>query len=109
MQFRHDVRPYYARLAETMLRSWIGGDIVKLRRELDSTANSWWWPKNQIDRYRLELLRVVARGMRNCPDLYEQRATNPMIGTYLDILEALSTTSSQRGDSADRLTLVKSK
>jgi hypothetical protein len=47
--------------------------------------------------------------MRNCPDLYEQRATNPMIGTYLDILEALSTTSSQRGDSADRLTLVKSK
>ena len=55
MQFRHDVRPYYARLAETMLRSWIGGDIVKLRRELDSTANSWWWPKNQMGVATLEL------------------------------------------------------
>lgn len=103
MLFHQSVRPYYACRAEALLQSWICGDIAKLQVELDYTVQSWLPAENQIDRFLLELLKVVARGMRCCPDLYAQRAVNPAVGVYLDLLRQLSTGYSQSGNSRRRV------
>ena len=100
MRLDRDTRPYYACRAEALLQSWICGDTARLQSELDCTVNSRWPRENNIDRYRVELLMVVARGMRNCPDLYAQRSMNPVVGVYLDVLQNLSTNGSTAGSSA---------
>ncbi len=89
MPFAQHVRPYYARQAETLLNTWICGDAATLRTELDRAVNCH-WPGAGIDRYLVELLRLVATGMRTCPDLYVPTAANPAVGIYLDILQRLS-------------------
>lgn len=91
MRFHYDVRPIYANRAGTLLQSWICGDTTRLQAELYSTIDSRWSPVDDMDRYRLELLKVVARGMLSCSNLYAQRAISPDVGIYLDILQLLST------------------
>ena len=102
MRFHQNDRPYYACRADALLRSWICGDSARLQLELDCTLNTWWPADNNMDRYLLELLKVIAHGMRNCPDLYAPRSINPVVGVYLDLLQHLSTSDTRADDPAHR-------
>jgi hypothetical protein len=84
------VRPYYARQAETLLNAWICGDAGALKTQLNRTANFFWPAGGGIEGYLAELLQLVAQGMRKCPDLYAPAALNPPLGIYLDVLQCLS-------------------
>jgi hypothetical protein len=83
-------RPFYAVQAETLLQSWICGDIARLRIELDRVAEFGRTVAGDSESHLAGLLRAVARGMRACPDLYASRERNPTVGAYLDLLELLS-------------------
>jgi hypothetical protein len=76
--------------AEFLLQAWICGDPAGLERVFDHIGNSRVLPFDRTENMRLELLRVVARGLRACPDLYAQRSTNPVLGLYVDLLSFLS-------------------
>ena len=102
MNFRHKIRPYYSHRAEALLQSWICGDITNLHSELDNAVDSRWTPKDGMDRYSVELLKVVARGMRSCPNLYVSRTVNPEVGIYMDILQQLSTSGVYASESSPR-------
>ena len=90
MRFTQHVRPYYARQAETLLNTWISGDAATLRAEVNRAANCDWPAVDGIDHYLVELLKLVAQGMKNCPDLYSARKANPVVGIYLEALQRLS-------------------
>ena len=105
MRSYRDVRPYYACRAEAMLHSWICGDAARLQSEVDCTVNSWWPSEDNNDRYWLDLVKVIAHGMRNCSDLYAPRTMNPVVGVYLDLLQYLSAGRAHASDSSRLPTL----
>jgi hypothetical protein len=90
-----------AALARSLLEVWISGDRYRLRLELerisliegpglmeDSGANS-------AEAERIELLRSLARRMRESSELFAARAESTSVGTWLDLLDHLSATDRQ--------------
>jgi hypothetical protein len=76
--------------AGALLQAWVCGDVYSMDVTLDHIANSRIRPFNRSERTRLDLLKVVARGLRSCPNRYASRSTNPALGLYVELLSFLS-------------------
>ncbi len=80
-----------AMLARTLLDTWLSGDLCRLHRELERLAAAPEPSDAGDERDRVDLLRSLARRMREASDLYEPRSGSPRTGTWLDLLVHLST------------------
>lgn len=89
--------PSPVRQAEVLLEAWICGDTAGLEAAFDHIGHSRVRPIDRVENTRLELLKVVARGLKACPDRYAPRSISPILGLYLDLLIFLSNAAPARG------------
>jgi hypothetical protein len=78
------------RQAQSLLRAWVCGDLLRLRAELDRSTFIPAATETHPECEQLELLRSVASQMRNCRDLYAERSTDPQLGLCVDLLVHLA-------------------
>ena len=78
------------RQAQSLLRAWVCGDLPRLHAELDRSAYVFTFPDAHPESEQLSLLKSVASQMRNSPDLYAERTTDPQLGLCVDLLMHLA-------------------
>ena len=77
-------------MAETLLHVWIGGDPVRLERELDRAESASVDSRDSEEGERLQLLKAVACRMRSCPDLFASRSADLGLDVCVDMLVHLA-------------------
>lgn len=79
-----------AALARTLLEVWLSGDRYRLRLELERIALTGEFPATSDESDRIDLLKSLARRMRESSELFTLPSDSPRVGIWLDLLNHLS-------------------
>jgi hypothetical protein len=79
-----------AALAKSLLDVWLSGDRYRLRLELERISLTQDLPATSDESDRIELLKSLARRMRESSELLTPRSDSPRVGIWLDLLNHLS-------------------
>jgi hypothetical protein len=82
--------PAAVQIAETLLHTWIRGDLTRLEVELDRTAYIAVDEPDDEEKENLQLLKSIAARMKACPNMYASRSTDPGLDLCVDLLAHLS-------------------
>jgi hypothetical protein len=85
-----------ARLANSLLDVWLRGDRYRLRLELEYLSGIPDPRGSTGESERLELLKYLARRMREDPSLFAPKSENPRIGAWLALVGHLCATQNSR-------------
>ncbi|MGD1070261.1 MAG: hypothetical protein ABSB15_08980 [Bryobacteraceae bacterium] len=79
-----------AELAKSLLEVWLSGDRYRLRLELERISLIEELPATSDESDRIDLLKNLARRMKESSDLFTPRGESPRVGIWLDLLDHLS-------------------
>jgi hypothetical protein len=79
-----------ALLANSLMEKWISGDQEQLRQELETVSLTPEASEFGDEAERMDLVKQIARRMKDAPDLFQPRSASPRAGIWLDLLDHLS-------------------
>jgi hypothetical protein len=78
--------PLASRLAGELLKAWFTGDAARVHLELERSLTVPAGADDMGEQERRQLLRVVAKRMRHCPDLLEPCSQSPELSVCVRLL-----------------------
>jgi hypothetical protein len=82
--------PAAGHIAKNLLHAWIGGDLSRLEVELDRTTASPLDEPDDDEMERLQLVKCIAARMKDCPNMFASRSTDPGLDSCVDLLAHLA-------------------
>lgn len=89
--------PVAVHIAENLLHAWVRGDLDRLEVELDRTTESPFDEPDDEEMERLQLLKSIAARMKDCPNMFATRSTDPGLDLCVDLLAHLASQDNYAG------------